>query len=122
MRLAMQRGMRAKLTEHGYDVASLADDQMTDDFHYFIFPNITINTFAERFSIFRYMPHLDDPARSTFWVRSEEHTSDLQSLMRLSYAFFCLKTHIPTPSHTLSTIHPTSLLIVPITPILPSQT
>src|SRR3546814_9282650 len=25
-------------------------------------------------------------------VRSEEHTSDLQSLMRISYAVFCLKT------------------------------
>src|SRR3546814_5564159 len=33
--------------------------------------------------------------------RSEEHTSELQSLMRLSYAVFCLKkkTHIPH-SHT----------------------
>src|SRR3546814_10627364 len=31
----------------------------------------------------------------TFWVfivRSEEHTSELQSLMRTSYAVFCLKT------------------------------
>src|SRR3546814_6773111 len=27
-------------------------------------------------------------------VRSEEHTSELQSLMRLSYAVFCLKTKI----------------------------
>src|SRR3546814_996993 len=27
---------------------------------------------------------------STFW-RSEEHTSELQSLMRISYAVFCLK-------------------------------
>src|SRR3546814_10257510 len=26
-------------------------------------------------------------------ARSEEHTSELQSLMRLSYAVFCLKTH-----------------------------
>src|SRR3546814_4465904 len=26
------------------------------------------------------------------WIRSEEHTSELQSLMRLSYAVFCLKT------------------------------
>src|SRR3546814_9170608 len=26
-----------------------------------------------------------------FWVRSEEHTSELQSLMRISYAVFCLK-------------------------------
>src|SRR3546814_5639842 len=25
--------------------------------------------------------------------RSEEHTSELQSLMRISYAVFCLKTH-----------------------------
>src|SRR3546814_2577867 len=27
----------------------------------------------------------------TFTVRSEEHTSELQSLMRISYAVFCLK-------------------------------
>src|SRR3546814_9165240 len=26
-----------------------------------------------------------------YWVRSEEHTSELQSLMRISYAVFCLK-------------------------------
>src|SRR3546814_10370928 len=28
---------------------------------------------------------------STTWKRSEEHTSELQSLMRISYAVFCLK-------------------------------
>src|SRR3546814_5804151 len=27
----------------------------------------------------------------SFWSRSEEHTSELQSLMRISYAVFCLK-------------------------------
>src|SRR3546814_7817600 len=27
------------------------------------------------------------------YARSEEHTSELQSLMRTSYAVFCLKTH-----------------------------
>src|SRR3546814_2375019 len=34
------------------------------------------------------------PARRTqggAWGRSEEHTSELQSLMRISYAVFCLK-------------------------------
>src|SRR3546814_8890485 len=31
-------------------------------------------------------------------ARSEEHTSELQSLMRLSYAVFCLQTH--THSHS----------------------
>src|SRR3546814_317474 len=31
-------------------------------------------------------------------IRSEEHTSELQSLMRISYAVFCLKKkHIPNP-------------------------
>src|SRR3546814_2761295 len=29
--------------------------------------------------------------RSSLVVRSEEHTSELQSLMRISYAVFCLK-------------------------------
>src|SRR3546814_7186989 len=31
------------------------------------------------------------PNRRTRGVRSEEHTSELQSLMRISYAVFCLK-------------------------------
>src|SRR3546814_3820028 len=29
--------------------------------------------------------------RARRWIRSEEHTSELQSLMRISYAVFCLK-------------------------------
>src|SRR3546814_7848221 len=35
-------------------------------------------------------PAQPDPFRRTP-VRSEEHTSELQSLMRISYAVFCLK-------------------------------
>src|SRR3546814_3711862 len=31
--------------------------------------------------------------------RSEEHTSELQSLMRISYAVFCLKTKRPIRKH-----------------------
>src|SRR3546814_10779033 len=38
----------------------------------------------------RLPPHLDTPRRS------EEHTSELQSLMRISYAVFCLKTQKKT--------------------------
>src|SRR3546814_1302869 len=34
--------------------------------------------------------------------RSEEHTSELQSLMRISYAVFCLKNKIITQFTTLS--------------------
>src|SRR3546814_2167601 len=32
------------------------------------------------------------------FARSEEHTSELQSLMRFSYAVFCLKTKIDIPT------------------------
>src|SRR3546814_3478659 len=31
------------------------------------------------------------PSAAPAWLRSEEHTSELQSLMRISYAVFCLK-------------------------------
>src|SRR3546814_10802834 len=41
--------------------------------------------------------------KTDVWARSEEHTSELQSLMRISYAVFCLKkknkfmnTQVPT--------------------------
>src|SRR3546814_4030979 len=40
--------------------------------------------------------------------RSEEHTSELQSLMRISYAVFCLKKKKNT--HTSSTLHRTARL------------
>src|SRR3546814_3101835 len=37
-----------------------------------------------------------DDAAARIVLRSEEHTSELQSLMRISYAVFCLKTKKPT--------------------------
>src|SRR3546814_9323233 len=49
-------------------------------------------------------PELRAPVRHLARGRSEEHTSELQSLMRISYAVFCLKTknlhpHVPTPTN-----------------------
>src|SRR3546814_10167120 len=48
---------------------------------------------------------MDDPVRPFRGLRkrSEEHTSELQSLMRISYAVFCLKkktTHTHKPTKT----------------------
>src|SRR3546814_4639402 len=40
-----------------------------------------------------YRAHADAPAIPA-WLRSEEHTSELQSLMRRSYAVFCLEKQI----------------------------
>src|SRR3546814_7084546 len=38
------------------------------------------------------MPHLENAEGAALHAwRSEEHTSELQSLMRISYAVFCLK-------------------------------
>src|SRR3546814_10550283 len=37
--------------------------------------------------------------------RSEEHTSELQSLMRISYAVFCLKKKTKTKTATKNTTH-----------------
>src|SRR3546814_1308682 len=40
----------------------------------------------------RLLRHVDSERQQLFIdVRSEEHTSELQSLMRISYAVFCLK-------------------------------
>src|SRR3546814_6846890 len=51
-------------------------------------------------------PRVPCPRRST--GRSEEHTSELQSLMRISYAVFCLKQKKQSPHkpshHTQETI------------------
>src|SRR3546814_4362645 len=41
---------------------------------------------------------LDGTGLCGAWLRSEEHTSELQSLMRISYAVFCLKKQKKTPN------------------------
>src|SRR3546814_3317593 len=48
---------------------------------------------ADRLLVARNLPGREDDGISLLQddVRSEEHTSELQSLMRISYAVFCLK-------------------------------
>src|SRR3546814_10188772 len=48
--------------------------------------------------------HLHAPAQHRVRSRSEEHTSELQSLMRISYAVFCLKKKTQTSIHNSDTI------------------
>src|SRR3546814_8121064 len=55
--------------------------------------------------LFKGMPESGPfPAEKFGRNRSEEHTSELQSLMRLSYAVFCLKKKKPTEKNTPMTI------------------
>src|SRR3546814_10897036 len=46
--------------------------------------------------------HVDAGICAGFGARSEEHTSELQSLMRISYAVFCLKKKKQTTQTTIS--------------------
>src|SRR3546814_7263905 len=41
---------------------------------------------------------------AVYLLRSEEHTSELQSLMRISYAVFCLKKKISKQRHNKNSI------------------
>src|SRR3546814_11658455 len=45
----------------------------------------------ERHERYRRQRHDGESAAMIFGRRTEEHTSELQSLMRISYAVFCLK-------------------------------
>src|SRR3546814_6012782 len=45
--------------------------------------------------VLKTLPGINRPAIASFFpTRSEEHTSELQSLMRISYAVFCLQKNI----------------------------
>src|SRR3546814_2189711 len=48
---------------------------------------------GERFTLAGFYKKIDNPIEAFAFrsTRSEEHTSELQSLMRISYAVFCLK-------------------------------
>src|SRR3546814_3034221 len=52
------------------------------------FPNGTTGTLPESAAS---MPYRKTGSAAFDAMRSEEHTSELQSLMRISYAVFCLK-------------------------------
>jgi len=47
----------------GKDYSRLNDDQLTDDYHYLIFPNVTLNVHADDLMLFRQRPHPTDPDR-----------------------------------------------------------
>jgi phenylpropionate dioxygenase-like ring-hydroxylating dioxygenase large terminal subunit len=50
----------------GADVTDLHDAQLTDDFHYTLFPNVTFNLFGVSAWVFRHRPHPTDPHRMFF--------------------------------------------------------
>ena len=63
IRRDVQLFKRAHGAAQGKDYSLLNDDQLTDDYHYFIFPNISINAHADDLMLFRQRPHATDPNR-----------------------------------------------------------
>ncbi len=57
---------REQSKETGLDFSKLHDDQLTADFHYNIFPNVTFNLFGEQMWMFRHRPHPTDPDKMYF--------------------------------------------------------
>ena len=72
VRRAVQENLRNNDKALGFDFSDLNDDQLSDDYHYLIFPNITMNIHANSVMIFRQRPHPTDPNKM-FW--------DLQNYM-----------------------------------------
>src|SRR3546814_10729131 len=94
-----------KIAEHGSITRAAAELHITQ-------PALTrhVAHLEDQLRVKLLMPHgrgvrLTEPGRLLTTRRSEEHTSDLQSLMRISYAVFCLKTkpNYYTQSHTHTT-------------------
>jgi choline monooxygenase len=48
--------VRARCAAGGHDISALADDQVLDDFHYLLFPNVVLNVHAEMHTVFRARP------------------------------------------------------------------
>ena len=66
----MQKHLRANGEKMGFDFSELNDDQLTDDYHYLIFPNITLNIHCNSVMIFRQRPHETDPNKMYYDVQN----------------------------------------------------
>ena len=67
IRPRMQRAAREQAAARGLDVSDLNDDQLSDDYHYYLFPSLTFNiTGGAGFALFRQRPHESDPNKMYF--------------------------------------------------------
>ena len=78
IRRDVQKHKRAFGATQGKDYSRLNDDQLTDDYHYLIFPNLSLNVHADDFWIFRQRPHPHDPDRMFYDIMTFELVPDGQ--------------------------------------------
>lgn len=64
---AIQASMRKLGPERGYHhFENLRDHQLTDTYHYFLFPNFAVSLWADGFHFLRARPHPTDPTQCVF--------------------------------------------------------
>jgi len=66
IRLALQRAKREKGAEKGFDFSSYHDDQLTDHWHFTIFPNLSFSLKPDGNIWLRARPHESDPEKCYF--------------------------------------------------------
>mgnify|MGYP000064089733 CR=1 FL=1 len=80
VRLAKQKYARAMQGSTHYPYEHLRDDQLSDVYHYFVFPNVVFNTFAEGINVFRHRPHETDPSKMYYDLLLLAHIPEDQAL------------------------------------------
>lgn len=66
VRTAIQQAKRTRATAKGLDWSAFTDGQLTDDWNYSIFANLTLNVHVEGILFQRFRPHPTDPERSIY--------------------------------------------------------
>jgi phenylpropionate dioxygenase-like ring-hydroxylating dioxygenase large terminal subunit len=76
VRLEMQRHLRAAEGASPVPIEDLTDEQLSDVYHYTIFPNVSFNLFAAGINGFRYRPHETDPQKMYYDLLLLAHFPD----------------------------------------------
>lgn len=66
VRQAIQQAKRRWAERRDIDYTMFTDNQLTDDWNYGVFPNITLNAHPEGLLVQRFRPHPRDPHRMTY--------------------------------------------------------
>ncbi len=76
IRRDVQQFKRKHGPAQGKDYSRLNDDQLTDDYHYLIFPNLSLNVHADDLMLFRQRPHPTDPDKMFYDIWTLELVPD----------------------------------------------
>ena len=66
LRVALQQRKRELGASKGYDFSSYSDEQLTDHYHYTVFPNLSFSMKPDGCIFLRASPHPDDPEKCQF--------------------------------------------------------